>query len=289
MRKIIQEKITASIPKLNKSTFILLGLYLLLETIQLLHNQQKLVIPQVVYANISFITLVIITFLVINIILKLSLPVLIHKDLEVEERIFYSKVYIWGAYILGFAFILYNLGVSLSNLTLIVGLAASGLAFAVRDVLLSIISWLILLRKKPFRIGDYIRIGDDEGEVRHIGTFHVILDKTPDTRDDFTRVPNKTFLEKSIHNFGRETLLEVLKLKLKKAPSQKDLTSIRESLEKVLSHNGEILGEQIVFKLDITDGNPLLIVEYIVKQKHRFTLKTKFVQILFETTKKLRK
>jgi len=42
---------------------------------------------------------------------------------------------------------------------------ATGLAFAVRDVLMSFFAWMILLRKKPFRIGDYIRIGEDEGKA----------------------------------------------------------------------------------------------------------------------------
>jgi MscS family membrane protein len=274
----ITEKFNEKIPKLNASTLILLGLYVILEFAQYLHVRNVIVIPEVINTNITFITLAIITFLIINIVLKLTMSRIAHKNLEIEERIFYSKTYIWGAYALGIFFILYNLGVSISNLTILLALVASGLAFAIRDVLLAIISWLILLRKKPFRIGDYIKIGDDEGEVKHIGTFHVILDKTPETRDDFTRVPNKTFLEKSIHNYGKEFILETIKLKLKKVPSNTEIATIRKSCER--------LAKEITLRLEYIDSTPNIIIEYIVSHKQRKETKTLFVQKLHAQLKK---
>jgi small-conductance mechanosensitive channel len=83
---------------------------------------------------------------------------------------------------------------------------ATGFAFAIRDVILSYFIWFILLTKKPFKIGDYIRVGDDdslEGLVKHIGLFYVVVDPTPETYEDYFKIPNKMFLEKPIKNYGR--------------------------------------------------------------------------------------
>lgn len=142
---------------------------------------------------------------------------------EQEERIFYSKIYGWVLFSIG-AFIVLNLfGLSLNNITLFVGIIATGFAFAVRDVLLSFIGWLILLRKKPFRIGDHIRIGDEHGKVVHIGTYYVILDKTSDIPDDFTRIPNRFFLEKSIEKLGKTLAHEKIQVRLERNPDDRQL------------------------------------------------------------------
>lgn len=142
---------------------------------------------------------------------------------EQEERIFYSKIYGWVLFSIG-AFIVLNLfGLSLNNITLFVGIIATGFAFAVRDVLLSFIGWLILLRKKPFRIGDHIRIGDEHGKVVHIGTYYVILDKTSDIPDDFTRIPNRFFLEKSIEKLGKTLAHEKIQVRLELNPDDRQL------------------------------------------------------------------
>jgi small-conductance mechanosensitive channel len=140
---------------------------------------------------------------------------------EQEERIFYSKIYGWVLFSIG-AFIVLNLfGLSLNNITLFIGIIATGFAFAVREVLLSFIGWLILLRKKPFRIGDHIRIGDEHGKVVHIGTFYVILDKTTDIPDDFTRIPNRFFLEKSIEKLGKTLAHEKIQVRLAHNPEDR--------------------------------------------------------------------
>src|SRR3989338_6745509 len=92
----------------------------------------------------------------------------------------------------------------------------SAIAFTIRDVLVSYLAWFILLTKKPFRIGDYIKIEDYEGRVQHIGTFYVIVDDSPESFDDFIRVPNKLFLEKPIHNYGKGKIPLSIKIPIEK-------------------------------------------------------------------------
>lgn len=178
---------------------------------------------------------------------------------EQEERIFYTKIYGWVLFVIG-AFIVLNLfGLSLNNITLFIGIITTGFAFAVRDVLLSFIGWLILLRKKPFRIGDYIRIGDDYGKVVHIGTYYVILDRTSDIPDDFTRIPNRFFLEKSIEKLGKNRSQEKLMFRITERPDNKEkrLADLHENIKnidadaKLLSSNFDVQNDRLYLVINV--------------------------------------
>jgi small-conductance mechanosensitive channel len=160
---------------------------------------------------------------------------------------------------------------------------ATGFAFAVRDVLLSFFAWIILLRKKPFRIGDYIRIGDDEGRVQHIGTFFVLLDSTPEFPDDFTRVPNKLFLEKSIVNFGKNIAQEKIRFQLNEIPDNKK--QLFEMLERELSKKMQD-NSHLFINIDLKDEKLYLLVEYHVNFKEKRTMKSEVIEIIYSIFKK---
>jgi small-conductance mechanosensitive channel len=56
---------------------------------------------------------------------------------------------------------------------------------------------LLLLTKRPFRISDYIKIGDNEGKVVTIGSFYVFLKPISyHPKDSLIKVPNKFFWKK---------------------------------------------------------------------------------------------
>lgn len=135
---------------------------------------------------------------------------------EIEQKIFLEKFYSFILYSLAAVAIMLNFGLGITNATLFLGLITTGFAFAIREVILSYIIWFMLLVKKPFRIGDYIRVGEEEGKVIHIGTFYALIDNTPDKREDYIRVPNKIFLEKPIQNFGASDMQYNVSIPLKK-------------------------------------------------------------------------
>ncbi len=59
-------------------------------------------------------------------------------------------------------------GVPLSALGASVGLIGLGLSFALKDVIANFISGLLILVSKPFKIGDQIETGGEEGTVKDI-------------------------------------------------------------------------------------------------------------------------
>lgn len=198
---------------------------------------------------------------------------------EQEERLFYSKIYGWILFAIG-AFTVLNLfGLSLNNITLFVGIITTGLAFALREVLLSFIGWLVLLRKKPFRIGDHIRIGDESGKVIHIGTYYVILDKTTDIPDDYTRIPNRFFLEKSIDKFGKSQSHENIQVRVIRKPENKK-DKIESLKTKMLALNSEL--NLISVNLDIQRDHLYLVVNFLTPFEGRFSWRDKVIELLLE-------
>ena len=135
-----------------------------------------------------------------------------------------------------------------------------------------------MLRKKPFRIGDYIRIGESEGRVIHIGTFYVLLDKTIDIPEDFTRVPNRLFLEKSIDNLGKTTYHEELVFQLSDYPAEKnellnDLFNNINNLLEIKDHTNTLI--------DLRNEKLVLIIRYLVSFEARQKARSEVIDLAF--------
>ncbi len=255
---------------LSISVVVTLGVLLLLQGLLIIYRKEILHFPDRLVSTIEHLSAVITIVFLTSVFLRLTIKPFSNWFEEPEEKIFYRKIYAWSLYSFGFFYVLFNFGVSLGNLTLFVGLIATGLAFAVRDVLISYFAWLVLLRKKPFRIGDYIKIGDDEGKVLHIGTFYVLLDSTCDVKEDYIRVPNKLFLEKSIINLGRTVLQEGIRFQLAGLPTDKKerVDALSQAIHKIVGKDGlknvytDLVSDKLVLKVDY-------LVEFTDRQKRR--------------------
>lgn len=202
----ISEKIKKHKNSIN-NLILLFGMTLfILAGIIVLDNYEVIIISKIIVDTMRTIAIIIASYFIASIFIRLTVYKILKliKDDHLEEKIITSKTYTFFVYLFATAFVLWYVGVSIQNIALISGLLATGLAFALREVLLSYFVWLILLIKKPFKIGDHIKIGDDEGQVAHIGIFYVVLDKKPKNYNHFIKVPNKVFIEKSIYNYRKK-------------------------------------------------------------------------------------
>lgn len=195
---------------------LVLGVFLLTITALVMANSNGWIALNFgILTAFKTISIILWTYFIASIFIKLTqnkAHKLFDESVDIEQKILLSKFYTFIVYSLATAYVLWKMGVTLANITIFLGLIATGLAFALREILLPFFIWFILLTKRPFRIGDYIRIGEDEGKVRHIGTFFVFLDPINTEINETIKIPNKLFLEKQIINYGGLNLPVVLKV-----------------------------------------------------------------------------
>jgi len=102
---------------------------------------------------------------------------------------------------------LQNLGVELLPLIAGVGVAGAGLALATQGVLSNLVAGLSIIFAKPFRVGEYISIAAEEGQVHTITLFSTTL-----LHSDRSRVviPNRKIVGEILHNFGLIRQLDIV-------------------------------------------------------------------------------
>jgi small-conductance mechanosensitive channel len=112
------------------------------------------------------------------------------------------KMFIPVVRLLVYALAVYVVVVPLLKLNSTQLLAASGLfgaalGFGLRDIVAGLFGGLFIVFEKPFQVGDKVTIGDDYGEVTHIGLRSTTL-QTPD--DTAVVVPNDRLFTSNVGN-----------------------------------------------------------------------------------------
>jgi len=200
---------------LYRRIFLLTGILILIELIYLGIKKEIISIDPVIIKVVELVLTLLVTLLIATVILRITgnkVWTMFEKEMELEQRIIISKLYSISLYSVALLITFWKAGVSLGNLTLFIGLIATGFAFAIRDLLLSFFAWYVILNKKPFHMGDYIKIGDDFGLVTRIGTFFFTLEQS--SSDEFLKIPNSLVLNRTIHNRGAGRFREEIRLNL---------------------------------------------------------------------------
>ncbi len=94
---------------------------------------------------------------------------------------------------------LQNLGVELLPLLAGLGVAGAGVALAMQGVLGNIVAGLTIIFTKPFKVGEYISIVGEEGQVEDISTFTTTLSHADKSR---VVIPNRKIVGEILHNYG---------------------------------------------------------------------------------------
>ena len=102
---------------------------------------------------------------------------------------------------------LQNLGVELVPLIAGIGVVGAGIALAMQGVLGNLMAGLTIILTRPFRVGEYVSILEEEGEVASISLFSTVL-----SHPDLSRVviPNRMIVGEILHNYGRIRQLNVV-------------------------------------------------------------------------------
>ena len=142
---------------------------------------------------------------------------------------------VWGLVVGLFAIMaLQNLGVELLPLIAGLSIAGAGVALAMQGVLGNVVAGLTIIFTRPFRVGDYISIAKEEGQVLEVKLFSTTLGHS-----DLSRVviPNRKIVGEILHNYGRvrQLALEV------SVARDADVSAALAAVESVLRANARVL------------------------------------------------
>jgi small conductance mechanosensitive channel len=146
----------------------------------------------------------------------------LHIDLAVRQLL--TRMVRGVVLLLFIIMALQNLGVELLPLIAGLGVAGAGIALAMQGVLGNLAAGLTIIFTRPFHIGEYISIADEEGEVASISLFSTIL-----THPDRSRVviPNRKIVGEVLHNYGNLRQLDLGVGVAYDAPLEEALTLVR--------------------------------------------------------------
>lgn len=131
---------------------------------------------------------------------------------------------------------LQNLGVELLPLIAGLGIVGAGTALAMQGMLANIVAGLTIIFTQPYRVGHYISIADEEGEVLDISLFNTILGHPDQSR---IVVPNRKIVGEILHNFGaiRQIHLEV------NVPYGTDVDQALTAIQDTVQANARVMNE----------------------------------------------
>ncbi|EWY42848.1 hypothetical protein N825_01565 [Skermanella stibiiresistens SB22] len=178
---------------------------------------------------------------------KTALDVAVRTSVSTTFR--YIGLIVSAAAALGYA------GLNLGNVALIASALSVGIGFGLQAIVQNFISGLILLAERPIKIGDWITVGDAEGDVRNINVRATQIELT----DRSTLiVPNSELITKSVRNKTLTNSIARLQMKFS-VPSDHDPVAVRDLLLSAMRAHQNVLGDPgpAVFIDGVDDGKVL--------------------------------
>ena len=123
------------------------------------------------------------------------------------------------------------------------GIGSLAIAFAAQDALGNIIAGIALFAQKHFFIGDYIKVGDNEGKVISLGFRSFVLECRDGSR---LSIPNKTINSATLSNLSkRKKLNDTLYFQLSASLSSEELNASLSIISKTCEDNALIVNHRL--------------------------------------------
>jgi small conductance mechanosensitive channel len=131
-------------------------------------------------------------------------------------------------------------GIQTASLITVLGAASLAIGLALQGSLSNFASGVMLFLFRPFRVSDYIEVGDHAGTVAEVGVFSTLLDTLDNIR---IVIPNSYIAEHPIQNWSTNGIRR-LDLEIEIAVDS-DLPRAREAINEILSAEPQILDEPV--------------------------------------------
>lgn len=129
---------------------------------------------------------------------------------NVERRYHLRKLATLGGYILGIFLLSIVFSDKLANLTIFLGVAGAGVAFALQEVIVSVAGWVAMSFGRLYNVGDRVQLGGIKGDVIDIGVLRTTLMECGAWIDGdqyngrVVRVANSFIFKEPVYNYSSD-------------------------------------------------------------------------------------
>ncbi len=176
------------------------------------------------------------------------------------------------------------LGLSLDRIALLASALSVGIGFGLQAIIGNFVSGLILLVERPVKVGDWIAIGDLEGDVRRINIRATEIEMTDKSK---LIVPNSDLISKTVRNVTHNSALGRVKIVLKTVNAA-DPGVVRDILLTEIQGHAEVLAEPApaVYLTDVRDGGlEFSAFAYVASARQAYRVKS---ELLFQIVPELK-
>ncbi|WP_269791143.1 DUF3772 domain-containing protein [Stenotrophomonas sp. Iso1] len=160
-------------------------------------------------------------------------------ELDTGARNSISTVAHYLGIVLAVLWALATLGVGFEKLALLASALSVGIGFGLQAITQNFVSGLILLAERPVKIGDWVKIGDQEGDIRRISVRSTEIQ----VGDRSTLiVPNSELITKTIRNMTMANALGRIQVQFS-VPLGTDVGKLRQLLLDIYQANETVLNE----------------------------------------------
>ena len=176
------------------------------------------------------------------------------------------------------------LGLSLDRIALLASALSVGIGFGLQAIIGNFVSGLILLVERPVKVGDWIAIGDLEGDVRRINIRATEIEMADKSK---LIVPNSDLISKTVRNVTHNSALGRVKIVLKTVNAA-DPGVVRDILLTEIQGHAEVLAEPApaVYLTDVRDGGlEFSAFAYVASARQAYRVKS---ELLFQIVPELK-
>ncbi len=183
-----------------------------------------------------------------------------------------------------FAFALSALGFSLERITWVASALSVGIGFGLQAIVQNFVSGLILLVERPVKVGDWVVLGEIEGDIRRINVRATEIQMSDRST---VIVPNSELITKSVRNVTLANAEGRVRIRLP-VPIDSDAARVREIVREALTaHHGVLAMPTPSVLLDsIEEGSLIFIaVAYIANPRQSGSVRS---DLMFDILARLR-
>ena len=186
-----------------------------------------------------------------------------NKEIDAGTRNAILKAIKVIIYIIATFMVISELGYNISGFITSLGIGGVVITLAAQDTAKSLIGGALIILDKPFKVGDYIKVGAFEGTVEEI-TFRSTNIRTLD--NSVLHIPNSEMSISAIINYSEmEKRRYNLKITLELKTKLENVEMAKNQIQQMLQNREDIIQDSVIVKFDNISNNgiDLLVIGYV--------------------------